>query len=127
MRGPDEPVLSPEYTTLGASEERRRKTSLSQALTDLGNTSSRQNKHESLDYDAVYNASFRENAKTWEDNTRRRIWGYSGATLGRWVLTVVIGVLTGFIAFFLGAAVEHVTLWKIGVVERILNPCSADP
>eukprot|EP01043_Picozoa_sp_COSAG02_P017671 COSAG02_NODE_806_length_16963_cov_20.149312_4_plen_1025_part_00 len=119
------PLLTPEYTTLSASEEsRRRATSLSQALTDLEQKSGRHSRHESLDYDGVYNANFREDAKKWEEGARRRIWGYSGATLGRWLLTVVIGVVTGFLAFFLGASIEHVTLWKIGVVERILNPCA---
>ena len=119
------PLLGPADSAVNATaDSQRRHTSLSQALMELEEVSRNHDTHESLDYDGVYNASFRDDAKKWHDHTTRRVWGYTGATLGRWVLTVVIGVVMGFIAFFLGTAIENLTLAKIGLVERILNPCA---
>ena len=121
------PRLSPRQPSIsatGSDEARRRHTSMSQKLEDLGQAARDPETHQSLDYDTVHNASFLENDRQREIEQTRRCWGYSGATLGRWVLTVLIGVLTGLIAFFLGALIENVTLWKIGWVEQILNPCA---
>lgn len=66
--------------------------------------------HESLDYDTVFNAAVR--AEEAAIGRRRQWFGYSGATLQRWCLTVMIGVGVGLIAFFLGECIEKMTLWK---------------
>ena len=80
--------------------------------------------HESLDYDGVHNSSFLQEGKAFEaTGEKRRCWGYSGATLGRWILTVFIGLAMGLVAFFLSATIETVTLKKIDYVETFLNPC----
>ena len=121
------PRLSPLHPSISATagtDSVHRHQSLSAALADLEVAANEPETHQSLDYDTVHNATFRENEEARDADQTRQCWGYSGATLGRWVLTVLIGAATGLVAFFLGALIENVTLWKINWVEQILNPCA---
>ena len=79
--------------------------------------------HESLDYDSVFNRGYLEEFR--QQQGRRQWFGYSGATLRRWVLTVLVGILIGFIAFVLGAAIEEATLAKSTLLQ-MNNPDYTD-
>ena len=72
--------------------------------------------YESLDYDTVYHRGFATLAVR-RSRQQRRCFGYSGATLGRWIVTCGIGVAMGAIAFGLGHAVEALVELKMEVVD----------
>ena len=59
------------------------------------------------------------------DSETKQCWGYSGASLTQWVLTVVLGVTVGLIAFVMKQGIEEVQLLKLGYIELLLNPCTA--
>ena len=60
---------------------------------------------------------------------RRKCWGYSGASLGRWSLSVLLGLLMGALAFVLAAIVEEIQLWKLwlwlkcSIINMLLSGC----
>ena len=72
--------------------------------------------YESLDYDTVYHRGFATLAVR-RSRQQRRCFGYSGATLGRWIVTCGIGVAMGAIAFGLGHAVEALVELKMEAVN----------
>lgn len=77
---------------------------------------------ESLDYDTAYDQRRRS---SW--GFERRCWGYSGVTCAQWVLTMVLSVTVGVIAFVMSTAIEELQLRKIKAVEQLLNPCTVSP
>ena len=66
--------------------------------------------HESLDYDSVFNRGYLEEFR--QQQGRRQWFGYSGATLRRWVLTVLVGILIGLI---------FVSWNKIGCLDHVIS------
>ena len=74
---------------------------------------------ESLDYDTDY-----DQRRRWSWGFERHCWGYSGSTLAVWGLAVVLGATMGLIAFALALAIQEFEIWKLGWVERLLNPCT---
>jgi hypothetical protein len=79
--------------------------------------------NESLDYDLDYDQRQRWSLR-YNRGTGRRCWGYSGATLGQWMLTIAVGVVVGALAYVLGALIQELQLAKLGLIERLLNPCA---
>ena len=77
---------------------------------------------ESLDYDSAYDQRRRS---SW--GYERRCWGYSGVTCAQWVLTLVLSVTVGIIAFVMSTAIEEIQLRKLQAIEQLLNPCTASP
>lgn len=76
---------------------------------------------ESLDFDTDYDLRRRYLAG---DSETKRCWGYSGASLTQWVLTVVLGVTVGLVAFVMKQGIEEVQIAKLGYIELLLNPCT---
>ena len=66
--------------------------------------------HESLDYDQIHSDLDRERGKEF---AKRKFYGYSGASVGRWVLTAACGLLIGITAFSMSKAIEGITTWKM--------------
>lgn len=77
---------------------------------------------ESLDYDSSYDQRRRS---SW--GYQRRCWGYSGVTCAQWVLTMVLSVTVGIIAFVMSTAIEELQVRKLQAVEQLLNPCTVSP
>lgn len=77
---------------------------------------------ESLDYDSAYDQRRRS---SW--GYERRCWGYSGVTCAQWVLTAILSVTVGIIAFVMSTAIEELQLRKLEAVEQLLNPCTVSP
>ena len=67
-------------------------------------------KHESLDYDQIYNDLSKGHGR---EQARRKYYGYSAASVGRWVLTAACGLLIGITAFCMSKAIENITHWKM--------------
>ena len=77
---------------------------------------------ESLDYDSAYDQRRRS---SW--GYQRRCWGYSGVTCAQWVLTMVLSVTVGIIAFVMSTAIEELQVRKLQAIEQLLNPCTVSP
>ena len=73
--------------------------------------------HESLDYEAVYKGG---KLSMGQQQQKRRWFGYSGATLRRWLLTLFIGAAVGVIAFLMSWMIEEITFWKNEVTRPVL-------
>ncbi|CAM6082441.1 unnamed protein product [Calypogeia fissa] len=61
---------------------------------------------ESLDYEVVESLAYRE------DQLNRGMWHYASYITLKWVYALIIGVATGFSAFFINIAVENFAGWK---------------
>ena len=70
--------------------------------------------HESLDYDMIHSEL---DAKHVQRYTKRKFYGYSGASAGRWILTFFCGVLIGATAFGMSKAIEGIMEWKMTQVS----------
>lgn len=60
---------------------------------------------ESLDYEPIENEVSR--AENICHPVRRHFYGYTGLTLTKYVMTIMIGALTGFIAFIMESSMKH--------------------
>eukprot|EP00937_MAST-01D_sp_MAST-1D-sp2_P001011 g1011.t1 len=74
---------------------------------------------DSLDYTPIYNA-FSEQQERSRYSSRKRILGYSGVTFARWLLTLVLGVSMGGIAFCVARAASAVAEERARLVESAL-------
>ena len=63
-------------------------------------------------------------ATTGGKSTRCHMPSYSGASLTQWILTLVLGVSVGLIAFVMKQGIEELQLAKVSAIERLLNPCA---
>eukprot|EP01047_Picozoa_sp_COSAG01_P020022 COSAG01_NODE_1131_length_11572_cov_84.273337_10_plen_73_part_00 len=59
---------------------------------------------QSLDYDPIASV-FSE--KKREMHNERKWYGYSGASVGRWVITLAVGMGIGLVAFGMSASIER--------------------
>ncbi|XP_031554445.1 chloride transport protein 6-like isoform X2 [Actinia tenebrosa] len=74
--------------------------------------------YESLDYDVCYNHPFSEMMKSKETMPLVH------QNLMRWIVTFIIGVLTGLVAVFIDFFVRHLTNWKFSVIETSIKHCT---
>lgn len=49
----------------------------------------------------------------------RSLWGYTGRTFASWLVTWIVGITIGFVAFTLHASVKWLTLWRNQLVLHI--------
>ena len=69
-------------------------------------------KYESLNYDHVHSElESLEHAAFGYD--KMSFYGFSGAAVGRWILTAACGILIGLVAFFMTKSIECITEWKM--------------
>ncbi|XP_048581083.1 H(+)/Cl(-) exchange transporter 6 isoform X2 [Nematostella vectensis] len=76
--------------------------------------------YESLDYDVCYNKPFSAMLQSKENMSLKK------QNLIRWVVTFVIGVLTGLVAVFIDYFIKMLTDLKFQVVEKSLNLCTPE-
>jgi H+/Cl- antiporter ClcA len=100
--------------------ERPAADSLTGVLAQLQQNASAEDAKESLDFDSDYDQRRRWSSLAHE----RKCWGYSGASLTQWILTLVLGVSVGLIAFVMKQGIEELQLAKVSAIERLLNPCA---
>ncbi|OAE18083.1 hypothetical protein AXG93_2899s1120 [Marchantia polymorpha subsp. ruderalis] len=70
---------------------------------------------ESLDYEVVESAAYRE------DQAKRGRWHYQSYITLKWIYALLIGVGTGFSAFFINIAVENFAGWKFEATFIIMK------
>jgi chloride channel 7 len=71
---------------------------------------------QSLDYDQICSQLWlREQATLVSDG--RKVYGYSGATAGRWLITLSIGLCGGAIAFIMSEAIERILDYKLQLIN----------
>ncbi|XP_070207983.1 uncharacterized protein [Littorina saxatilis] len=77
--------------------------------------------YESLDYDRCYN-------KPYERLVDRLGQGHSAAKLEaiKWIVTFLIGFLTGMVALFIDVVVKHLSSLKFGTVDSSIMQCGKD-
>ena len=100
--------------------ERPAADSLTGVLAQLQQRASAEDAKESLDFDSDYDQRRRWSSLAHE----RKCWGYSGASLTQWILTLVLGVSVGLIAFVMKQGIEELQLAKVSAIERLINPCA---
>eukprot|EP00191_Tetraselmis_sp_GSL018_P024340 CAMPEP_0177621556 /NCGR_PEP_ID=MMETSP0419_2-20121207/27649_1 /TAXON_ID=582737 /ORGANISM="Tetraselmis sp., Strain GSL018" /LENGTH=345 /DNA_ID=CAMNT_0019121483 /DNA_START=213 /DNA_END=1247 /DNA_ORIENTATION=+ len=87
-------------------------------LSDVFRTATQQPRlTESLDYENIQNQVSMEYEFKRNDGTKRRFYGYTGRTMGKFFVTSVTGVITGIVAVVLGQTTEILHEWKN---ERLL-------
>ncbi|KAF6253336.1 chloride channel [Scenedesmus sp. NREL 46B-D3] len=74
---------------------------------------------ESLDYEPVQNKIFYERMKAAKKE--RHLFGYTGHTLAKFIITMVSGILTGFFAVWMSKTVGTMFEWKNGFVQELLD------
>lgn len=74
---------------------------------------------ESLDYEPVQNKIFYERMQ--QAKKERHLFGYTGHTLAKFIITMVSGVLTGIFAVALTSSVSALTEWKLHTVQSLLD------
>mmetsp|Transcript_36922 Transcript_36922/g.104189 ORF Transcript_36922/g.104189 Transcript_36922/m.104189 type:complete len:888 (-) Transcript_36922:149-2812(-) len=67
---------------------------------------------ESLDYEHVQNQVSMEYENRRNNETKRRFYGYTGRTMGKFAVTLVTGLVTGFVAVVLNDLTEMLHHWK---------------
>ncbi|KAG6553541.1 hypothetical protein Mapa_004454 [Marchantia paleacea] len=70
---------------------------------------------ESLDYEVVESAAYRE------DQAKRGRWHYQSYITLKWIYALLIGIGTGFSAFFINIAVENFAGWKFEATFIIMK------
>lgn len=70
---------------------------------------------ESLDYEPIQNKLFYDRMKSRKEG-KKKLYGYTGHTLAKMLVTVLTGIITGFFAVALSKSVGHITEWKLGVM-----------
>ncbi|WIA21477.1 hypothetical protein OEZ85_000682 [Tetradesmus obliquus] len=74
---------------------------------------------ESLDYEPVQNKIFYERMKAAKKE--RHLFGYTGHTLAKFIITMVSGILTGVFAVWMSSTVGTMFEWKNGFVQELLD------
>ncbi|PNH06168.1 Chloride channel protein CLC-a [Tetrabaena socialis] len=72
---------------------------------------------ESLDYEPIQNKLFYDRMKTRKEG-KKKLYGYTGHTLAKMLVTVLTGVITGFFAVAMTKAVGAITAWKLGILAH---------
>ncbi|KAG2454447.1 hypothetical protein HYH02_001466 [Chlamydomonas schloesseri] len=71
---------------------------------------------ESLDYEPIQNKLFYDRMKSRKEG-KKKLYGYTGHTLAKMLVTVTTGIITGLFAVFLSKFTGAITEWKLGVIE----------
>eukprot|EP00127_Corallochytrium_limacisporum_P001263 Clim_evm33s47 gene=Clim_evmTU33s47 len=79
---------------------------------------SQAHEYESLDYDRV------ENTLYVRERTRLPLSVYRSREVIKWVITMCIGVITGFIAFGVDVFTEVLMSGKLRTVDQLINQCA---
>ncbi|XP_041377283.1 chloride transport protein 6-like [Gigantopelta aegis] len=98
-----------------ASDEEQR------PLLERPQTSVPRKDYESLDYDRFFN-------KPYEDLLERQRKEHSEAKLGiiKWIVTFIVGFLTGMVALYIDVLVKLLTAFKFSTVDKSIQTCSKD-
>ncbi|KAJ7557385.1 hypothetical protein O6H91_05G124700 [Diphasiastrum complanatum] len=72
---------------------------------------------ESLDYDPIFNLVFENSRK---DLQSRQLYGYTGLTLAKWSITILIGILVGLVAYLIEMCQEFLLTRKKELTQRIM-------
>mmetsp|Transcript_19521 Transcript_19521/g.42325 ORF Transcript_19521/g.42325 Transcript_19521/m.42325 type:complete len:908 (+) Transcript_19521:79-2802(+) len=75
---------------------------------------------ESLDYETVQNKIQYERMKI-KQSGKKKLYGYTGHTLAKFLVTFAIGVITGLFAVALGAAVQLITHKKLAFIQNRMD------
>ncbi|XP_024391719.1 uncharacterized protein [Physcomitrium patens] len=73
---------------------------------------------ESLDYDPIHSVVYE---KLHMRQSNRRIYGYTGLTLAKWTITIMIGLLVGLIAFIIESSQEIIITYKKEWTSKLLE------
>lgn len=76
---------------------------------------------ESLDYEPVQNAVGLRRLKKEKAQQKRHIYGYSGRTFVKFVITIHAGVVIGLIAIAIGWSTASMIEWKNGVIMSLYH------
>lgn len=64
---------------------------------------------ESLDYEPIHSLVY---AQTKKRNQQRKIYGYTGLTFAKWIITITIGLLVGLVAYLVESSQERLISFK---------------
>lgn len=82
---------------------------------------------ESLDYEPVQNKVFYDRMKSRASiESRKKIWGYTGATFTKMLITIATGIVTGLCAVTMSRSVSGLTHWRNEVIQGIIDEPSGD-
>eukprot|EP00240_Pyramimonas_obovata_P013543 CAMPEP_0118958988 /NCGR_PEP_ID=MMETSP1169-20130426/62902_1 /TAXON_ID=36882 /ORGANISM="Pyramimonas obovata, Strain CCMP722" /LENGTH=230 /DNA_ID=CAMNT_0006907115 /DNA_START=418 /DNA_END=1107 /DNA_ORIENTATION=+ len=73
---------------------------------------------ESLDYEQVENDIFR--AEHYHQRERRHFYGYTGLTIAKYTITLLIGAITGCFAYIIGTSVKNGMEAKLEIVDWMM-------
>ncbi|KAG2485675.1 hypothetical protein HYH03_015647 [Edaphochlamys debaryana] len=73
---------------------------------------------ESLDYEPIQNKLFYDRMKTRKEG-KKKLYGYTGHTLAKMLVTVLTGIITGFFAVGLSKFTSLITKAKLNTLEGI--------
>ncbi|BBN02117.1 hypothetical protein MPTK1_2g12940 [Marchantia polymorpha subsp. ruderalis] len=73
---------------------------------------------ESLDYDPIHSLVFSQQKKIQQ---QRHLYGFTGVTLAKWLITITIGFLVGTVAYVIASHQELVTTAKKRGIMMALN------
>jgi hypothetical protein len=65
---------------------------------------------ESLDYEPIHSVVY---AKKKRRQQSRKIYGYTGVTLAKWTITILIGILVGVVAYIIESSQEVLITFKV--------------
>ncbi|GFR49429.1 hypothetical protein Agub_g11486 [Astrephomene gubernaculifera] len=72
---------------------------------------------ESLDYEPIQNKLFYDRMKSRKEG-KKKLYGYTGHTLAKMLVTVLTGIITGLFAVALTKTVGAITEWKLDVLAK---------
>ncbi|KAH8945272.1 hypothetical protein BDL97_12G033100 [Sphagnum fallax] len=73
---------------------------------------------ESLDYDPIHSFVFSQQRRAQQ---RRHFYGYTGLTLAKWSITIMIGILVGIVAYVIESSQEVIISTKKQWTEEAIN------
>lgn len=73
---------------------------------------------ESLDYETIRNVV---HDRVKKRRTNRKIYGYTGLTLSKWMITIIIGLLVGLIAFTIESFQDIIIIYKKELTEKLFE------
>lgn len=79
------------------------------------------NNSESLDYEPVQNAVFLNRLMREKESEERHLYGYTGRTLAKFLITIHAGIIVGLIAVTIGTTSKNMVAWKNNIVMSLCD------
>ncbi|CAK9865491.1 unnamed protein product [Sphagnum jensenii] len=73
---------------------------------------------ESLDYEPIHSVVY---AKKKRRQQPRKIYGYTGVTLAKWTITILIGILVGVVAYIIESSQEVLITFKKDWTQKMIG------